>query len=952
MKFFNKDKIKEENKIKTYNEDGYDQDGYDINGYDIFGYDRNGWNKEGYNKEGFDHDGYNRNGYDKEGYDRDGLDMYGMNHEGYDKLGYDRFGFNKEGYNKNGYDKYGYNKEGYNSLGFDKEGFNKEGFNKYGEKKSEVARRIFDPNGYDQYGYDKEGYDKEGYNKHGFNRDGYDKLGFNSLGFNKDNIHKNGTKYDDLGYDYLGFNEKGYNRLGYDKNGIHESLAPRIKEFKMEAKKSLGKMIYHEKYGEGKITSITPKEDFKSGYAKVLFAHGIKKEFLWPDAIGNFLSLDVLINKDDSELSYSEKEFKKEKKYLSKVLEYCNSNQEREYKAPTLVRDNSWNNPYDDDYDFQDTENYFYNISMKDYWNKVSLSPFFGSFIDKNGLKYIGKEEIEGFVYDWRSKEASTYYVYRSILNSDLELSLVRNHTIEYKRYKSFIDLFNKEYPNSITLATEDEYLSRILIDSRLSKETHDIINSIQKKQYEIISNLNNENILVNGCAGSGKTMVLFHKIAYMAFNLEKFNPSECLVISSNILLKREGDLLARELKLDKIRNYSLEEFYDSLIDSIIKPKNINIDYTFKPNNLKAINLYSDKALKPINLAFKEFLLDSNKIYQEHLNSLKRKEEIFKDKSYLEDVFNIFKDIPFMNLLNEYNTIDIIKLKNLFKDSIEYNDNGSLKKKYKNSIEFKELLDKDSNLLNKAYAYMNYKNEIKNYDLYKEGKLNEFIVSIASYFLNKEIKYSYNLLDYKFLILYLIKDYIKDYPFTNRIFIDEYQNYSLVELNLLKELYPYATFNFFGDIKQRIDASGIKSSLELPFICKSYELNVNYRSAKEVCWYLNKKYDTNMVPIGISGIAEEKNIVEKLYIDEENDRCALIVKNLEYTKDLSSKDKCKFINILKKDKIDKKFINILLVDDVKGLEFEKVYVYPKGMSKEEEYLASSRALRHLVILKG
>ena len=952
MKFFNKDKKAEENKIKTYNEDGYDSEGYDINGYDIFGYDRSGWNKEGYNKEGYDHDGYNKNGYNKDGFDRDGLDMYGMNIDGYDKLGYDRFGYNKEGYNKNGYDKYGYNKEGFNSQGYDKEGFNKDGLNKDGLRREDIKTKAYDEFGYDQDGYDKYGYNKEGYNKRGFNKEGYDKEGYNLLGFNKDNIHKNGTLYDGEGYNREGFNKNGYNRLGYDKNGIHESLAPRIKEFKLEAKKSLGKLIYHEKYGEGKITSITPKSDFKSGYAKVEFAHGIKKEFIWPDAIGNFLTLDSLIKKDDSLLTYSEKEFKKEKKYLLKVLDYCNSNQEKEYKAPTLVRDNSWNNPYDDDYDFQDTENHFYNISMKDYWNKVSLSPFFGSFIDKNGLKYIGKEEIPGYVYDWRSKDASTYYVYRSLLNSNLEISLVRNHTIEYKRYKSFIDLFNKEYPNSITLATEDEYLSRILIDSRLTKETHDIINSIQNKQFEIISNLNNENILVNGCAGSGKTMVLFHKIAYMAFNLEKFNPSEVLVISSNILLKREGDLLAKELKLDKIRNYSLEEFYDSCIDSIIKPKNITIDYSFKPKCEKAINLYNDKALKPIILAFKEFLNDWGNITQEYQKSLKRKEEIFKDSNYLDEVLSLFKDIPFMNLLTEFNTIEIKRIKDLFKDSIEYNDNGSIKKKYKNSIEFKELLEKDSTILNKAYAYMNYKNEIKNYNLYKEGKLNEFIVSLASYFLNKEIKYSYNPLDYKFLILYLIKDYIKDYPFTNRIFIDEYQNYSLVEFNLLKELYPYATFNFFGDIKQRIDASGIKSSLELPFICKSYELNVNYRSAKEICWYLNKNYDTNMVPIGISGIAEEKDLSEKLYIDEENDRCALIVKSLEYTKELKAKDKCKFINILNKDKMDKKFINILLVDDVKGLEFEKVYVYPKGMSKEEEYLASSRALRHLVMLKG
>ena len=46
-------------------------------------------------------------------------------------------------------------------------------------------------------------------------------------------------------------------------------------------------------------------------------------------------------------------------------------------------------------------------------------------------------------------------------------------------------------------------------------------------------------------------------------------------------------------------------------------------------------------------------------------------------------------------------------------------------------------------------------------------------------------------------------------------------------------------------------------------------------------------------------------------IDEENDRCALIVKDIKYTKNLFANDKCKFINILNNDKIDRKFINIL-----------------------------------------
>ena len=139
---------------------------------------------------------------------------------------------------------------------------------------------------------------------------------------------------------------------------------------------------------------------------------------------------------------------------------------------------------------------------MKDYWNKVALSPFFGSIMIKDKSYYIGKDAIDGFVYDWRSEEASPYYMYTSLTESDLDIKLVRNHTIEYKRYKSFMDLFNKLNPKNSNIVSSDEYLNQILKDQRLSKETHEIIHSIQNKQFEIISNLNNENILVNGCAG------------------------------------------------------------------------------------------------------------------------------------------------------------------------------------------------------------------------------------------------------------------------------------------------------------------------------------------------------------------------------------------------------------------------------------------------------------------
>ena len=50
------------------------------------------------------------------------------------------------------------------------------------------------------------------------------------------------------------------------------------------------------------------------------------------------------------------------------------------------------------------------------------------------------------------------------------------------------------------------------------------------------------------------------------------------------------------------------------------------------------------------------------------------------------------------------------------------------------------------------------------------------------------------------------------------------------------------------------------------------------------------------------------------------------------------------------ERIEKGKINILDVSEIKGLEFKKVYVISKNMTKNERYLSYSRALNHLVII--
>ena len=52
------------------------------------------------------------------------------------------------------------------------------------------------------------------------------------------------------------------------------------------------------------------------------------------------------------------------------------------------------------------------------------------------------------------------------------------------------------------------------------------------------------------------------------------------------------------------------------------------------------------------------------------------------------------------------------------------------------------------------------------------------------------------------------------------------------------------------------------------------------------------------------------------------------------------------------DRIGNGYISLMYVDEVKGIEFDRVYVIPNKMSNNEKYIAYTRALSELVIVVG
>lgn len=779
------------------------------------------------------------------------------------------------------------------------------------------------------------------------------------------------------------------------KNAIHTKLS--------DIENNLSNLkvynYYYDTWGEGVITNFEWQGNINA-YINVFFEKlNETKRFPMPDALdkGQISFSNNWREKPDDEKTYKDFEYKKEKDYHSVVLKRCEEYINAEYKAATVYYNY---NPRDEFYDPQTVADDIENATKKDFWRSVSNDPYFGSIkTTKDGTIYIGKQQIDELVMDYRDPIFKIYYQYNVLIgNKDLGICLVRDHIIHYHMYKDFIDKYNVDHPDDMYNDSTDKYLVRLLEYSRKSKETHDIIQTIQSNQYEIISSNSDNNIVVNGCAGSGKTMVLFHKIAYNAFNDKKYSSNSICVLSSSKLLKKEALVLGKELGINDIHQYETYEFYKLFVNNYIK--DYNSTYLLKDDNVNnEINnsIYDNNKLDSIYRFVNDYLKHSNGEYDLFVKNdliLKFKtifpekkcndsiEEIirfFETSDFIDSYFTTIKKVPYRNLL-AYNENEIPRSIKVFiernfgdylsKRTVYYSEKsqrrGEVKENKVESVDalirliFKEHTDYSNislfnNINNypyliKLYDIITYGKYIRNYIDYINGNYKGLLINVISYVLSKNEEYKdLNSNNLSFVLAYLLARFGIKFKYSYKdIYVDEYQNYSLSEFEFFDLINPAVRYSLFGDAMQKIETKGIKSYKDLPFgNFKEYSLMINYRNSFEVCEFLNRKFNLSMIPVGVHGtVSIEKDL--KFTIDEENDRTVIIYKG----KNELINDKVNFHHITLEDpNFDRSRINIIDVSLVKGLEFEKVYVLPNGMSENELYLSYSRALNHLVVIE-
>jgi len=484
---------------------------------------------------------------------------------------------------------------------------------------------------------------------------------------------------------------------------------------------------------------------------------------------------------------------------------------------------------------------------------------FLESGKEKEERLYIGKmslmrdEDQKIIIIDWRAPISSLYYEERLGKAGywcpdgriDGELLLKRQFSFEDGVLKDIFD---------IDITTNDEFLQAHLganADNRLK----DIVSTIQAEQNRIIRADMWTPLIVQGVAGSGKTTIALHRIAYLVYTYEKtFEPENFMIIAPNKLFLNYISEVLPELGVDRVKQTTFEDFAMELIGRKIKIRDANeklvnfVDNDFTQEQKEKNELVARVTEFKASISFKEVIDDYIELIERDFipkKDFKIGSKVIYSYEEINDLFlRQYKSWPVVKRLNEIKKHLNNRLA-VQKESIinSLHDQCDRKiSKIKSSIEDPEkrqkliikLIDKKNEIIDKLQTYSKksaneYIKSISRLDpveYYKDLMLkDEFFERIIGNRLPKRqaefLKdHSKKIFESGFVemedlapIIYLkYKIYGMDEKIpVKHIVIDEAQDFSVFQLYVLRKIVKDSSFTILGDLCQGIHSyRGIK----------------------------------------------------------------------------------------------------------------------------------------------
>ncbi len=234
-----------------------------------------------------------------------------------------------------------------------------------------------------------------------------------------------------------------------------------------------------------------------------------------------------------------------------------------------------------------------FDIKNKQMLERSIDSPYFGKVqfkFEETGEKkpvYIGlmgfhpDNEEWPLIFDWRAPISSLYYEHEKGPGGYLAPEgRIYGNILEKKQFQ--IKKQKMQYMLDTDLRIDDDVLRRELGEHAEGK-MRQVAATIQKEQNEIIRNNTAKTLIINGCAGSGKTVVALHRVAWLLYNRRKYLKSDhVLILSPNALFSDYISQVLPELGEDNVP----EKEWDDLMADLLM---LEDSYEYKNDQVHVI---------------------------------------------------------------------------------------------------------------------------------------------------------------------------------------------------------------------------------------------------------------------------------------------------------------------------------------------------------------------------
>lgn len=604
-------------------------------------------------------------------------------------------------------------------------------------------------------------------------------------------------------------------------------------------------------------------------------------------------------------------------------------------------------------------------LALEQRFRKMLDAPFFG----RVDFLYEDEEEPETFyigignfaedtgrvplVYDWRAPVSGLFYDYdKGPASYHAPLGEIHGEVTSKWQYKIRRGKMVYEFESDVKI---DDEILKAELGSNGEVQLKNIIRTIQKEQNAIIRNTKDKVMVIQGAAGSGKTSVALHRIAYLLYHdRQNLKSSNILVLSPNGIFSDYISHILPELGEENIREMSFDLFaYKELLDTVAdcEDRYDEIERRIQFSNMKS--WVEKKQSREFIDHMEGFIVQ----LEDELMNLKDVEYkgFIKTESEIIDLFYYkFQEFPLLSRMDA--------VADYFIDEIE-------------TLRDSDLPDEEKELVKEKFRKMYETTDL--YIIYNHFLKSEGMRSLPKVPLEKR-KLRYEDVYPMLYLKYRLKGR-KEQKEIKHLVVDEMQDYSRLQYEILAEMFS-CKMTILGDRAQTMDDHKQDVTLFLPKIfgkkVNTIVMNKSYRNTVEIASYANKLagitdlelFERHGEPVEEADFQDMNDAVKAIlsYLklgEEEYETAAVITRSereaeamesllKQYLKEQGFDVENRFSYLHRNSTRFKKGLTVTTFYLAKGLEFDQVFsVFPAEdttpLALQAKYIAATRALHEL-----